>query len=332
MSLELQKNMSETDSDHDSDIDSAPIVPVSTQSSQIYSNVQPEIIFYVEFLDGHSFKQYYEFYSQTLPSAPLLFTKDKIIICYGSGDNEIFVNTEIKTDNLIAYVFNPKYVSHPNGDDDLKEPYHLVNIKIREMKEAIKSISRKEGIRIIQYHGLNEIHIQPYGANVSCGHVAVKTESLAHRKNFDFSGFKQDINEPNCKLPLLSFCDACKNIGRIKDVSKAVISCYPKGVKLDATGETGITNRYAQWGYCEVQNLIKLATGGNIVIRSNNTNNVFSVGISRNNTKAFDKLSGLAKGVIMKVYCEMNGVVRLIIKFNYYSEMTIFLLDPSGQK
>lgn len=337
-----QESTSDDESENDEDeisstmgevkIGSAGVMPYNTNHmmTPFYNNVTQKRIFCVEFLDGYTFRQAYEFFKMTLTTAPMFLSPEGIIIQRGNGNASLVANTQIRGHQLLHYEFAPEYANFKTAD--LRRSVHVVNCPLAKFRENIKGTARKEAIRIFQYVGDQSIYIQVYGGNKNAaGHVTVKTEPYEPIE-YQFGEYTQPITSPNYKIPLVEFCNACSNIGKIKGCSNARIVCYPNGVAIGACSETGVTDRYNRWGVCDDENPVTLQGGPRLVIQGNpvSRSKAYSVKVSIDVIKALGKLSNLTNNGILRVYSECDGLVRLMISISYYADMTLFLTEPQG--
>lgn len=320
-----------TDSMGEVKISSAGVVPYNTNhtTTPFYTNVTQKRIFCVEFLDGYTFRQAYEFFKMTLTTAPMFLSPEGITILRGNGNASLVANTQIRGHQLLRYEFAPEYANYKASD--LRSSVHVVNCPLAKFRENIKGTARKEAIRMFQYVGDQSIYIQVYGGNKNAaGHVTVKTEPYEHIQ-YQFGEYNQPVTSPNYKIPLVEFCNACSNIGKIKGCSNAKIVCYPNGVAIGACSETGVTDRYNRWGVCDDENPVGLQGGPRLLIQGNVVSRkVYSVKVSIDVIKALGKLSNLTNNGILRVYSECDGLVRLMISISYYADMTLFLTEPQG--
>jgi hypothetical protein len=341
----LQSESSDDDADEDDDEDNtsnasgeikfspSTLMPYNAHMmSPMYQSVHPKRIFVVEFLDGYTFRQAYEFFKMTLTSAPMFLSSEGITILRGNGNSSLVANTQIHGHQLLHYEFSPEYANYPGTEN--RRAIHVVNCPLAKFRENIKGTARKEAIRIFQFVGDQSIYIQVYGGNKnSDGYVIVKTESYEHIQ-YELGDYTQAVTAPNCKIPLVEFCNACSNIGKIKGCSAAKILCYPKGVGIGANSETGVTDRYNKWGECdeETRNSLQVTGGPRLVIHGNALQKVkpFAVKVPIDVIKALGKLSNLTNNGILRVYCECDNLVRLMISISYYAEMTLFLSEPQA--
>jgi hypothetical protein len=102
-SLSQQESWSDDDSDHDreeitSGMEDVKLSSVSIHNGNyinapLYHNVTRKLIFCIQFMDGYTFRQLYEFYKMTLTTAPMFLSPQGITILRGNGDASLVVNT-----------------------------------------------------------------------------------------------------------------------------------------------------------------------------------------------------------------------------------------------
>jgi hypothetical protein len=339
-SLSPQESVSDDESDLDQDdltgsMEDVKLSDVSSHNTSyittpLYQNVTQKLIFCIQFMDGYTFRQLYEFFKMTLTTAPMFLSPDGITILRGNGNASLVANTQIRGHQLIRYEFHPQYANY--RDAGSQRAIHVVNCPLVKFRENIKGIARKEGIRMFQYVGDPSVYIQVYGGNKNAeGHVTVKTEVYEHIE-YQLGEYTQHVTSPNCKIPLVEFCTACNNIGKIRGCTNAKIICYPNGVSIVACSETGVTDRHNRWGDCN-EDIQNNHTGPRLLIKGNpvSRSKPYSVKVSIDVIKALGKLTNLTNNGILRVYSECDGLVRFIISISYYAEMTLFLTEPQGQ-
>ena len=299
---------------NDSDSDNESVS--SSDSFEPMPEMEPikhekDLVFLIDFHDGYAFRQIMEFLKLTVTSVPMYFTENGISILQGNGDGSLIININIKGAELLNYHFDKSLANMPSADAD-SPTYHMVCFNVSKFRDTIKSTARKEGIRIFQYKDSNVVHIQVYGGSKN-GEGGTSIESQTYTPfHYELSGFEQSIYEPNCRAPLSEFCNACGQFGKVKSNKYTNYACYPKGIYVTAISETGTTSMFKKWGKIENETT------------KHNKRNHYNVKIPIDVIKAISKLSNLTNNGIMRICCEDDNFIRMIVSVSYYAELTIY--------
>lgn len=308
-------------------------------------NAPANLIFLAEFQDGHSLRQLWEAFNLLLVDTPLFIMEQGIRITRGSGEAipNVVVDTIINGNEILNYHFDPKFANHPSADGS--EALHVINLNASRFRENIKATFRKEGIRLYQYQGQEFVNVEFLGGNKSSDGGAVVPIINYEHYNYDIQGFNQPMNKPNCRVSLAAFCHSCTTIGKVKGSTHAILFCYPNGARLDNSARLdnnsgyagdeaipGMSVRHSKWGDCDdgSRQVINVPNGPRLFIQggaSSITPHQIRIPIAI--VKALGKLSNLTNNGIVKIYCEDDRIARLMIKVNYYAELTIYLIDSS---
>lgn len=269
-------------------------------------------IFVVEFIDGYILRQLYEFFRQTLEFAPLSFSAGGITMSRGNGRNTLFTKNIIYASRLVRYDLDAKRINSPDSGD------HLVNVNLVDFYNQIKSVAKKECVRIIQYAETPDvIQCQFYGGNkTNDGHVMVKVESFSELK-YNIETKITATTEPNVKIPLVSFCSACSNLARSKH-TYGIFKCYPRGVHLISSNQTVSTSRDAKWGSCDDPQIL---VEGEIPF--------YTTKVPVDIIKALTKMSGWNTNGIVSIYSREDGLVKLTVPIGCFADNETYLIDPS---
>jgi hypothetical protein len=285
------------------------------------------LIFFIDFHDGYAFRQIMEFLKLTVTSVPMYFSENGISIMQGNGDGSLVVNINIKGHELLKYHFNKELANIQPSEESDDIHYHLVSFNVSKFRDTIKSTARKEGIRMYQYAGDSNVHIQVYGGNKN-GEGGTSIETQPHNPiHYELSGFNQSIFLPNCKSPLSEFCNSCGQFNKVKSTKYTNFTCYKKGVKVTAWSETGVISTFRKWGECEDNESFKFPGGPRVLsadIIPKSKKNVYNVKIPIDVIKALSKLSNLTNNGIIRIYCESDHIIRFMVSISYYAELVIY--------
>ncbi|CAH6418699.1 Hypothetical protein POVN_LOCUS418 [uncultured virus] len=295
------------------------VVPI--QQVPLYNQVQAHhIAVYVDFFDGYTLRQQFEFYRSAIKCAPMFFGAQGIRIIRGNnGDNKrptLLASTEIMGVDLVDYKVDQNYWNCPS------QSCHIININLAEFHGHIKNVAKKEGIRIFQYAEYPQIVIcQFYGGNKNAdGYVQVRTEFFEHvQYNIEDNITATDM--PNVRVPLTAFCAACSSVARVK-YPYAVLNVYPSGAHLAAGNETGTSARNSRWGDCSgvVQTKSRLQV-------TNRPPVVYAIKVPIDVIKAMTKMSNFNVGGVVKIYSKADGLARLETAVGAYAKTTCYLIE-----
>lgn len=261
--------------------------------------------------DGHTIRQMFEFFKAALPCAPLFFTPEGIIIQRSNGNKTLFVSCFISRKNLIEYTFNIQNCSHPQYKQ------HIINFELTDFNTRVKSLAKKEGIRIRQYAEQPKfVFGQLYGGNKTTSHGVIyfKTQNFENESceiNDDFT--RETL--PNQVVPLSSFCAVCTSVVR-SHFTRAYFYVYPNGVQIAAGNETGSTGLRDGWGDCSDT---KIVDGKTVQIRP------YVTSVPLSDIKALCKTSNIHGSGIVRIYASRDNLTRLEIPAGCLCEITIIL-------
>jgi hypothetical protein len=280
-------------------------------------------VVYVDFSDGHTVRQIFEFFRAGLPCAPMMFTERGIEIERANGFASLFVRCFISRRNLISYSFNKARCNDP------AQSRHIINFDLPGFNTQVKSLAKKEGIRLAQYaENPDYIFGQPYGGVKTTSQGAIffrsqQYEPVTYRINDEIT----PDTIPNQVISLSSFCSACINACRSK-YPYAYIMTYPDGVRIVAGNETGSTGRRDAWGDCSgfANRINRDGVEEKVQIEP------FVTCIPLADIKALTKTSNLHQSGIVRVYSSRQQLTRLEIPAGSLCEITIILQGKDPEK
>lgn len=268
----------------------------------LYRNPKFKIVVLVDFHDAYTLRQQFEFYKCALTCTPLFFQESGLRILRGNGTKTLVVSTIMRKRDLIKYYINKDIWNCPDGK------CHIINVDLQEFYDQIRSITRKECIRIYQYAEFPNLLIcQPYGGNKNArGHFVVKIQKYEDLVYKIEDPVKDNMN-PNITVPLAEFCSSCSNLERVK-YPHAILKVYSQGAHILAGNEIGSSSRTNHWGLC--------------------TGDYFSVKIPITVVKAMTKMRNFNQSGIVRIYGAIDGLVRIEVAVGCYGEVICYLVDP----
>jgi hypothetical protein len=294
------------------------------------------VVAFADFSDGHTIRQMFEFFRVGLPCAPMIFTEQGIYIERANGFKTLLVRCAISRKNLVGYSFDRRRCNDPTRQR------HIINFELPDFNTQVKSLAKKEGIRIYQSaENPDFVFGQLYGGNKSTSQGVIFFRS----REFEPATYKVDPvgpeTIPNQVISLLSFCSACTNAARSK-YPYAQIIVYPNGLRIVAGNETGSTGRRDVWGDCsgyvrQTRKVVRKAenpTDPDIEELKEEVVQVepFITCVPLADIRALMKTANLHQSGIVRVYSTRNQLTRLEIPAGSLCELTIILQGKDPQK
>ncbi len=273
------------------------------------------LIFYVNFVDGYSLRQLYEFMKGALTEAPLIFTKTGIRIIAGNGDSTIVISVELYEYHLLEYVFN--------SDKANSGAQHIINFDLRTLCETIKSVSQAEGICMYQEYGCEEIKIKIYGGskNGSGGYNIVKLLPCK-LKSYDLNEFSQQMDDPTLKIVLAQLCNTFSQISKNRSIKNIEFDVYGKSLYikgLDESDEELINKNFGD----------SIKTNSFTYNKETSTQKYYNISVSSQIAKMLSKLTHFNKKGIVAVYCECDNLLRFRIVISYWGSIVVIIRESN---
>jgi hypothetical protein len=278
-----------------------------------------ELLFLSDTLSGYILRQNYEFCKQALTEAPMSCSEDYISITRSNGDNTLVNSDKIYAKKLVNYYVNKSLWNCP------EERSHHINYDLKEFYGHIKSVAKKQGIRLYQYKQWPDtLFGQIYGGSkTSHGHFSIKTQKFNLVKYNIEDGYTPG-DKPNVKIPLAAFCGACSEVYK-HNYPNALIKCFPKGAILMGISQTGSSLCVEEWGDCSIIAPIKSRLSVNKVNPAKQ--GFFVATVKPDLVKSISKLNNLCVDGIISVFSVQNGLIRLEIDIGVIGEKVIHLID-----
>lgn len=283
----------------------------------------PKAIVLIDILSGYTFRQNSEFHKQALTEAPIYCREHYLDITRSNGDNTLVNSDRIYAKKLVNYYVNKSLWNRP------EEKAHHINCDLKEFYGHIKSVAKKQGVRLYQYEQWPDILFgQIYGGTkTSNGFFTIKTQAFKPEKYNIEDGYNPG-DKPNIKIPLTAFCDACGKVYK-QNYPAALIKCFPNGALLTGASQTGSSTCIERWGDCTipVQHKSRLSVNRNI------PNNIgCHVGtVKPELVKSLSKLNNLCTDGIISIFCSQTGLVRLEVDIGVIGDKIIHLIDAAEE-
>jgi len=280
------------------------------------------LVFYVEFTAGYGFRQLVEFSRKALECLPLFFGKHAVTTCRGNGTNTLVTSTVIRREDLTDYYYNSALVNTPGEDED--SGYHVVNMKLTNFHNQIRSVGKKEGVRLFQYHEHpGYIFLQFFGGKTKMGWVTIRSEPYVHM-SYDIQEDKpRASNNPNCTVSLADFCGTATTIARLK-YENATFRCFAYGAHIFGGKTDGDTTRTNKWGNVEP------VYAGPVPMSGEKPSNCFDIHMSINILGALAKMANFNPEGIVRIYCSMDNMVRLEVPLGCFATTRVYIINHAG--
>ena len=272
----------------------------------------------VDFNNGYIIRQLYEFFKDSISIAPMFFDQNGITIERHNGAATMNIKCRFDRKDLIGYYFDI------NKCNDPVNKRHILTFDIENFLTQIKSVVAKEGLIICQYSEYsNHIICKPYGGdkNSQDGIITLNMQRYDPQQCDIDDGIKNDTF-PNQVVPLVSFCNVCKNVSTSKSPFSYFL-VYCNGVRIMAANEINSIGRKDGWGdysgYEAKPSLINIGQYDWVPIQP------FYSCISSDDNKSLIKLVNLQKGGVIRIYSNKHQIVRLEMKVGCNCDMTITL-------
>lgn len=289
-------------------------------SNPIQGVQQQQPVASVDFSDGYTIRQMFEFFRMSLPCAPMFFTEDGIMIERANGSDTLLVRCFIHRRNVVGYTFDKANCNDPSNGR------HIVNFNLGMFVGQIKSIAKKEGIRLNSYKELPQYVVgQSYGGNKSTSQSVM----YLHTSKYEdaFYSIEDGVNKdtmPNCVVQLTSFCSFCTNAARSK-YAYVYFMAYPEGLKVIAGSQTQSDGRHEVWGNCKDYILVDKVNEAGEKYQEWEQQIPFVTCVPLKDIKALNKINNFHLQGIVRVYSKRNQLTRLEIPTGTFTDVTIML-------
>jgi len=301
----MSSESDETENQDDEDINDESSDLNAMLKFNLNDNKQ-DISIFIEFTGGYSFRQFVEFNKKSVTSMPIFCNSNSIYTYRGNGKRTLITYTEIENKNLTKYIFNENNINTPDSK------YHIINLNLDQFYSQIKSLGKKEGLRIYQLKSRPEYAmIQFFGGKTENGWNQIRTEKY-EPYTYNINDIEQrNTNNPNITIPLSSFCSVLSSITKLK-YSKVTLRSYENGAELISSNETNTTLKIVPWGE---------------IIRSD-TKNYYDINIALTELKSLTSISNFHNEGVVRLYCSSDNLVRLEVPLGCYATTHIYLVLP----
>lgn len=276
----------------------------------IINNKSKTLIFYIDILDGYSFRQLFDFCKSSLSTTPFFISKDKFNIKRGNSTNKLILDINFYSSLLLKYYVNE---SHFNNKE---ENIHIITPNLIDFFQQIKNVPKQGSLRIFQYVETPKLlHLQIYGGNkTNNGYISIKIEDYIYKEyNIDDKIYD---SIPNCKISLASFCSACDTSIKYKS-NFSNFKCYDNLIIYNINSDSAIDYGKIEWTNDIYDNTVDF----------DNDINVFNIKITNCLLKNFSKLININSKGIIKIYCKCENILKLVLNIGLMGKLTIYIIN-----
>lgn len=203
--------------------------PYNSSNNQLQNHYQDNTAFRATFHDGYIFRNLIEYIKKCNQKANIIFSKNEISLSEMNNNGTILNEFKIYTSNIVEY----KYQS----DND----YYMVSLDVNTLYNHLKSIQKKDTLRIFKRMGRLAICIQKissYRQDPPSGSMLAPLLNNNHIYNYIPPKFTIQENNPTCNAPINEFYDECKKL-KDQKYESITIRGSEKGISIFANNDGG---------------------------------------------------------------------------------------------
>lgn len=263
------------------------------------------IVASVTFFDGYTFRQFFEFLKQSVQSSPLYFSKRGILIDKGNELGTFNCETFFDKDQLTEYFVDENHWNSPDNK------CHIVNINFKKLFVFVKKISKKESFCLCMYRE------KPFEIFVSCfggtnkGNAYIGADNYLDTLKYEIEDGFSKTDEPNIKIPLCEFSNACKEAGSLNS-DHCFIKCTENGLKIICNDILKESGKDYSWGDTDTKN---------------NTKTYYTTKVKTSVLKGLNKLINFNSRGVISIYCKMNGIIRAETTLGTFGTSTLHIIE-----
>jgi hypothetical protein len=285
--------------------------------------------------DAFPLRKLFEFLKGFHGKGNLRCSKDRILFeevsTIGGSPNSVFNQLEIETCEFTEYDFAAR------------DPEILVGIHLGDIYGIMRTIRKRDGVKIFKRPGDNSLYIQIIKHDVPISHqggnVSVIRPQAVDRCRLNRPTYQNSERNPNFTITSTTFTKICTDISSVRGVEKITIHSYRRWVLLKAMRSGGIAGRAERMGNFDDQirpvspteyqptDLISNPQGGRprLVLRNSPQTEEFFLTVRRDTIKALSKLNHLSPSSSIKVYLEKGLPFKLVTKVGSYGVLRVYI-------
>lgn len=306
-----EDDIDDDDNDDDEDEDEIQDDSIITQKISSFEdnngiNLDGNKIFYLNILEGYTFRQLIDFY---IPSGQvaLFIYQDYVIFETVSGDGTLMARTIITGKKLLEYKVKPELFNN--------KLYHLVKFDLSNLKTQLTSISKPDRLILYQLEKHQSIIIaEPYsqGKNQNGRHIIFRTSNGSPIIGKPGDDVNENTN-PNCIIPLEEFTNNCQSIIRTKFCSSRFMT-FENGFTIAGIDNYGRPSGDGSWGNVDT------------------SSSFFTTNISSLTLKYLIKTKSFCNKGHVDIYAVKNNLIRFHIPLNFWGQHIIILKGQSMEE
>lgn len=284
------------------------------------------MIFCIEFSTGYIFRQFVEFSKRVSKELPLAISRKGISTAYCSSSRQMIVNAVIRSEDLTKFYINKNKVNIPSDEKFIQNEWtHIINVDAIELFEHVRTVAKKDGIRIMQKINKPEIlQIQIYGNKTDGGISNIRLKK--------YTPISYNINEvnrrpttcPNVTIQLSKFCNCLLGLVKARYV-KINMKIYGEGVVIVGTSSSETASRGSTFG--------NISSSGEINQQSSSSSNpqqqYHQLSLSSQTVSALTKMINFNNEGVVRVYSSSNGFARIESHLGCFGVVRVYLIDKT---
>jgi hypothetical protein len=264
-----------------------------------------QYIFDFEIADAHTLASIIRILRTDPSTCALILRKNEVVIPCRYEANGILFELKLFPLQFIRYYLDENLVSSPD------EGEHVIFFNPAVLHGQIKGGNKQCRVRLWQFHGQDKMNIY-YGMDSgSLGQIGLETIDYVP---FDTSGFRNELDETNCRIILREFIAQIKSFKSIQ-ITKATLTVTDRSAHISAAGNSGTSKKLANWprdeefeGHEEEFEFWK------------------EIKIGKSVMTMLSHLGSVGGAAVMRVYAEPgSNVVRFMVPVSSFGEFRIYL-------
>jgi hypothetical protein len=278
------------------------------------------LIFYVEFSNGYTFRQFVEFSKRVSKQLPLAFSQKGITTAICSSTRQMIVNSVFRREDLTRFEVNRAFVNIPAEGS---EWFHIVNLDTGELFDQIRAVAKKDGVRLMQRADRPEsIQIQIFGPKTDGGTSNIRVKKYSPISYTVTEPNRRPSTCPNVTVQLARFCSCLSGLIKAR-YSKVAVRIFASGVTVLGATATGSSTRGATFGTVPTG----ISPTGQTIGESPETDDseFCQISLASPTVNSLVKLINFHSEGVIRIYCSSPSVVRIETSLGCYGSIRIYL-------
>lgn len=289
------------------------------------SNDMQNTIFCIEFSTGYIFRQFVEFSKRVSKELPLAISRKGISTAFCSSSRQMIVNAVIRSEDLTKFYVNKQKVNVPFDEKyPLNEWSHIINVDAIELFEHVRTVAKKDGIRIMQRINRPDfLQIQIYGNKTDGGISNIRLKT--------YTPVSYNINEvnrrpttcPNVTIQLSKFCNCLLGLVKARYV-KINMKIYKEGVVIMGTSSAETASRGSSFG------ITSSSPSDSSSSSASATALYHHMTLSSQTVSALTKMINFNNEGVVRIYSSSNGFARIESHLGCFGTVRVYLIDKTS--